>query len=190
MSINDDFDDNANDLIYICRRCNEFFYSNNKLHRHFKQCRRDEITNFNISKNNFIIEFKIDKNQHVDYNFRLWRYARIHVNLNLNKLIDELCLNNNTTIFIANRQYIFKKISKTTIHRINESIRIKNIDIIWHDTFEYVLMNFYISRVIVVDMSTKTHFIREIHLINDLTTKILIDVNIIVSKKIIINVDK
>ena len=51
-------------------------------------------------------------------------------------------------------------------------------------------MNFYISRVIIVDISTKTYFIREIHLINDLTIKILIDVNIIVSKKMIINVDK
>ena len=71
MSINDDFDDNVNDLIYIYRRCNEFFYSNNKLHQHFKQYRCDEIANFIVSKNNFIIEFKIDKNQYIDYNFRL-----------------------------------------------------------------------------------------------------------------------
>ena len=71
MLINNDFDDNVNDLIYICRRCNEFFYSNNKLYQYFEQYRRDEIANFNVSKNNFIIEFKIDKNQYVDYNFRL-----------------------------------------------------------------------------------------------------------------------
>ena len=36
MSINDDFDDNVNDLIYICQHYNEFFYLNNKLHQHFK----------------------------------------------------------------------------------------------------------------------------------------------------------
>ena len=39
-------------------------------------------------------------------------------------------------------------------------------------------------------MLTKTYFTREIYLINDLTIKIFIDVNIIVSKKMIINVDK
>ena len=39
-------------------------------------------------------------------------------------------------------------------------------------------------------MLIKMHFIREIYLINDLTIKIFINVNIIVSKKIIINVNK
>ena len=36
MSISDDLDDNINDLVYVCQRCNEFFNSNNKLYQHFK----------------------------------------------------------------------------------------------------------------------------------------------------------
>ena len=44
--------------------------------------------------------------------------------------------------------------------------------------------------MIIVNISIKIYFSREIYLINDLTIKILINVNIIVSKIIIINVDK
>ena len=46
-------------------------------------------------------------------------------------------------------------------------------------------MNFYISNLTFDDKSIKIHFNREIHLINDFSIKMLIEINIIVSKKMI-----
>ena len=47
------------------------------------------------------------------------------------------------------------------------------------------MLNFYISDEIFVDKSIKIHFTRETHLINDLFVKMFIEINIIVSKKMI-----
>ena len=52
------------------------------------------------------------------------------------------------------------------------------------------MLNFYIFDIIKNNKLIITHFKREIHFVDDLFVKILIDVNTIISKKIIINVDK
>ena len=76
---------------------------------------------------------------------------------------------------IVDRKYMLKRLSKIVVYRINESIKIRDINAIWHDTFEYVFFDFYIFEKTNVDISTKIHFCREIHLINDLSIKIFID---------------
>ena len=91
---------------------------------------------------------------------------------------------------IIDRKYILKRLSKIIVYRINESIKIRDINAIWHDTFEYVFFDFYIFEKTNVDISIKAHFCREIHLMNDLSIKIFIDINVIVSKKIIIDEKK
>ena len=48
-----------------------FFYFNNKLHKHVKQCKIVSMKDFHIFDTNvFIIEFKVLKNNDVDYVFR------------------------------------------------------------------------------------------------------------------------
>ena len=179
-----------NERIFTCRRCNEFFYSNNKLHKHVKQCRVDSIVNFNASKNVSIVEFIVNKEQSKDYDFKSWHYVCVRASITSNLSTNELCLNSDTIMFIENRQYILNRLSKTFVFRINESIRIRNIDTIWHDIFEYVMIDFYIFEVTVANTFDKTHFIREIHLIDNLSIKIFIDVNVITSKEMIIDVDR
>ena len=93
--------------VYICRRCNENFYFNNKFHKHVRQCRANFADNFHvINDDSFIIEFKTIKKSNVDYIFRFWRYVRLHVNLSQNEFIDEFCLNNDTIMSIIDRKYI------------------------------------------------------------------------------------
>ena len=52
------------------------------------------------------------------------------------------------------------------------------------------MLNFYIFNIIKNSKSIITHFKREIHFVDDLFIKNFIDVNTIILKKIIINVDK
>ena len=179
-----------NERVFICWRYNEFFYSNNQLHKHVKQCRVDSIVNFNASKNVLIIESIVNKKHNKNYDFRSWHYVCIHVNISSKLSIDELCLNNEIIMLIENKRYILNRLSKIFVLKINESIRIRNINTIWHDIFEYVMIDVYVFEMIIVNTFIKTHFIREIHLIDNLSIKIFIEINVIASKKMIINVDK
>ena len=52
------------------------------------------------------------------------------------------------------------------------------------------MLNFYIFEYTSFDIAVVTYFTREIYLINDFTIKILIDIDIIISKKIIIDDSK
>ena len=52
------------------------------------------------------------------------------------------------------------------------------------------MLNFYIFDTIKNSKFVIAHFKRKTHFVNDLFTKILIDVNTIISKKIIININK
>ena len=176
--------------VFICRRCNEFFYSNNKLHKHVKKRRVDSIVNFNALKNVFIIEFIVSKKHNKSYDFRSWHYVCIHVSISSKLSIDKLCLNSETIMSIENRRYILNRLLKIFIFRINKSIRVRDIDTIWHDIFEYIMIDFYVFKMTIVDTFVKTHFIREIHLIDNLSTKIFIEINVITSKEMIIDVDK
>lgn len=181
----------TDERVYTCRRCHESFYFNNKLHKHVRQCRVDFVNNFHVLIDDCsIIESKVIKKSNVDYSFRSWRYARLHVNLSQNKFTDEFCLNNDTIMSIADRKYVLNQLSDIQICRTDESVRVRDIDTTWHDISKYVMLNFFVFELINIDVSTKAHFRREIHLVNDLTAKILIDVNIIVSKEMIIDVDK
>ena len=174
--------------MFKCRRCNAFFYFNNKLHKHVKQCKVTiaEIVNvFYILKNIFIIEFTIIQINDVDYVFRQWRYVRMLINVVKNKSAEEFCVNNDITMSIIDCKDVLKQRFDFEMYRINETIRVRDIDNKWHDIFEYILLNFYIFDQIIIDQLTKIHFTREMHLINDLSIKIFIEINIIVSKQMI-----
>ena len=180
----------VDERVFTCRRCNENFYSNNKLHKHVKQCRVDSVVNFNASKNVFVIESIVNKEHNKNYDFRSWHYVCIHVNISSELSTDEFCLDSDIIMSIENKRYILNRLSKIFVFRISESIRIRDIDTIWHDIFEYVMIDFYIFEVTIADTFVKAHFTREIHLIDSLSVKILIEMNVIISKKMIINVDK
>ena len=75
-------------------------------------------------------------------------------------------------------------VSHFEIRIITQSIRIKNIDFRQHDSSKYVELNFYIRDKTIIDKSIIAHFRREIHVIDDLKVKILIDMNIIESETI------
>ena len=58
------------------------------------------------------------------------------------------------------------------------------------NTFNYVLLNFYVFDVTKNDKFVTIYFQREIHLIDQLSIKIFIDVDIMMFEQIILNVEK
>ena len=116
------------EFVFICRRCHASFYFNNKLHKHVKQCRVEIVKNFHILKNIFIIEFDVIQINEIDYVFRQWRYVKLLINIVKNQSAKEFCVNNEITMSIIDRKYIQKQRFDLRMYRINETIRVRNID--------------------------------------------------------------
>ena len=66
-------------------------------------------------------------NINTDYNFRFWKYVRLHANLIEKQLTNEICVNSDIIITIDNRQYIKKKISEIVEQKTVKLIRVKKI---------------------------------------------------------------
>ena len=77
-----------------------------------------------------------------------------------------------------NRNFL-TTISHDEIHTTTQFIRVRDINSRQHDNSEYVKLKFYIRDKTIVDKSVTIHFRREVHVVNDLKIKILIDMNII-----------
>ena len=76
------------------------------------------------------------------------------------------------------------------IRKISKSLRVKNLNVIMHKTNQYVLISMYVSDVKENDIKILYRIIREIHLIDDLKTHMLIENDIVELKQIVLNVNK
>ena len=178
-------------ITHTCRRCNKKFQFNNKLYKHFKKCIAKKISVLHIAKiENFIIDFKTSSNVNIEYNFRFWRYVKLLTFLIKNELFQKYCVDNDITMSLTNKNYIKNIISNIIEHKIFEFLRIKNINFVWHNTFNYVLLNFYVFDVTKNDKFVTIHFQYEIYLIDQLSIKIFIDIVIMMFEQMILNVEK
>ena len=74
------------------------------------------------------------------------------------------------------------------IRRITLSLRVKSLNLTIHDTNKYILILIYISTSREDDIKILYRIFKEIYLISNLKTHLLIDNNIIDLKKIILNI--
>ena len=114
---------------------------------------------------------------------------------------------------LIDRQYL-STLNHSEIRKIVTFIRVRDIDAREHDSFEYVKFNFYMNDILVkrntfnsndsdaieaiassvesISQSMKAiaHFKREMHVINDLRVKLLIEMNILSLETMIANMRK
>ena len=173
---------------YDCRKCASNFLFKNALHKHLKTCHVTKKLNISFSQiifsnSVFSIEFIINTN------IKTWHFFTMSINIDIKFTLDELCLNIDCETFMTNRAYIVKMISdyKNKI-RTTTSLKIKEIDNAIVSFTEYIIVNFSFSG----NMNEKpaiAKISRNVRIVNDLSIKILIDMNIIESKSMIINVN-
>ena len=89
-------------------------------------------------------------------------------------------------MILTNRNHL-NTIFHDEIKKTSQFIRVRDIETRKHDNSKYIELNFYIHDKKTDDIFVITHFKKEIHIIDDFKTKMLIDMNIMKSKKIILN---
>ena len=173
---------------HTCRRCDEKFQSSNKLHRHLKECIAEEISALHTAEaESPIIDSKAPPDANTGYSFRPWRYARLLACLIKGGLLEKYCADSGTTMSLADRDYIKSIVPDIIEHKTSEPLRVRGIGAAWHDTSSYVLLDFYVPGVAEDGKPATAHFQREIHLVDQLSAKILIGVDIMVPEQMILD---
>ena len=182
------------EFFLTCRNCSMIFYFNNKLHKHLKTFCKEKIeTDANFEKKNlqrlFIIEFFKKNRNHKKYEFRSHQYATTKMTLSMIEKFKDLCIDFEIFMFLINRKFVKKKISKTKILTTRSFIKIKEIENKLHDNFQYCEMKFFIFEKFKNEQII-TNIKAEIHLMNDLKINVFLKTNILIFEKIILNFAK
>ena len=98
-------------------------------------------------------------------------------------------MNNDTFMSFIDRAFLKRHESMIAIQQTIPPIKIKGIDSKIHDNSEYVMMNIYVPEKMKKKPSI-IHIKIELHLINELKTNILVNMNVMKSKNMILNFEK
>lgn len=187
------FFENDIDLILNCRRCDAQFYFNNKLHRHFKKnclITMKKKLMITMNSNLLIIHSTREHDKSNDLIFRSRQYVKIKFSTSSKTgIMNKFCVDNDIFMSLMNKEFVINKCLNIKISKTTKSIKVRGIEKTVHDNFEYVVMNFYIIDTIKSTRSL-THFKAEVYLINDLKINVLLRVDVLISKKMVLNFER
>ena len=194
------------------RRCNKIFQFNNSLHRYIRiniYSKEVELeveyklliatTDFvayiiKSTTNNVVAIDKISLISNIiyflsidqpikNYAFREFHYVTAMIQLFFLNLLYNLCFNIKYIISLINKTFLSENYSTTEIKKISTSITIKGINSNKHEISEYIKIKMYLSNknkiIVLIE--------REFYIIDNLTTKTLIEIDIIKSKEIVLD---
>ncbi len=101
---------------------------------------------------------------------------------------DYVCLNTDTEVSLIDKNFVLNRLSKAHIPLMISSLTIREIEVNVHETKKYVNFSIYLSSK--KDSKKMIEIHKEMHLIEDLKTNMLIENDILESKNIIINIQE
>jgi len=117
-----------------------------------------------------------------DYDFQNWRYITVLVKLIFTVKEELICLNIDCIMSLINRSFLKKQISDILIKWISLLIMIWELRTKTHYYNEYVILTIYLPN----NNDWLAVIIKEMHIINNLKIKMLVDIDILVLKNIFI----
>ncbi len=187
----------VNEKIYAfkCRRCKTKFFFSNKLHRHIRECRKSKVVElleshqidvFHIDNlSDRIIIFRVKSDFIKDLIFWTWHFVIFFARIFKDESLNELCVDTECIMSFIDKVYLMKRLSHVKMHHINVAVRIRDIDIVIHNCSKYVHLKLFISKFTKIVKLT-----RQTHVVNNLRVKFLMKINILESKKAILNISQ
>ena len=171
-------------ISHKCRQCEVSCLSNNKLHKHLKMCRKQhtQIAMIECQDSSKVILSNvkiINSINYIEVDLRRWHYFMIKIIIALN-ILDFFCLNTNCDMFMIDRNYLCKMISKykSKIRITDSSTKVRNIEASVIVFSEFIILNMNISKFLHERLITE-RITENFHIVEDLSVKILIEMNII-----------
>jgi hypothetical protein len=136
------------------------------------------------------VKFTVKDVAKKNYEFRSYQYVIVWMKISLFKSATEDVADIECAMSLIDIKYLFTIVSETKVITMLVSINVQDIENVIHQFNAYVMLNLYLNEIF-KDRKTKDHIRREFHIVNDLKCRILMKLNIMTSKKMIINlVDK
>lgn len=102
--------------------------------------------------------------------------------------VTEMCLNTDCDVSLADKVWAKSKLSNQVVSKMTSSLRVRDVKATKHETSDYITTSIYLSEVDDFDNRVLACIRREIHLVDDLRIKMLIENDIISSKNIVIDI--
>lgn len=131
-----------------------------------------------------IIIFSVNVNVDVglEYRFRNYSFVKTKGRFSKNSAVEDICLNIEAGIILANRKFFKSQASNIQIRKILTVLNIRDLEIYKHDSNKYAIIDFYLDNL-KNEISATTYFHREVHLIDNFKVNVLIKINILDSKE-------
>ena len=183
------------------RICKNTFASNNKLHRHLIECLKplesSQATHAATKPSAGVTAFSYQIVESTAKNrptsgraFRGFRFATVKVSLTYQGRLYEFCFDTGCTISLIDRAFLNQLIKDGGLHidiKKTSPIKVRGLDTKEHDACEYAIIPIYIPSC----NGEKVALIRrEIHIVDDLSAKALIGIDIMKPEAIILDTAK
>lgn len=176
--------------IYIYRRYQAEFKSNNLLHKHIRDMRYiPKPLSLSTLPAAFHRSVKIIPstapitNLETGFSFRNYHFLTLFVALDTFAVAISICMNSGYSVTLINRAFLLKQAPGTHVRTITSPISIREIGTNHHSTNEYMLLDIYFpDKRDGKDMRAK--ITREAHLIDNLKAKMLLGTDIIGPERI------
>ena len=175
-------------LSYDCKKCNRNFSFKNALHKHLRICLtkpsiEKRISNIVFSNSVFFIEFCLN------INIKTWHFLTMKVSIDIKTTINEFCIDTDCDTFMTDRFFVSSMISEYASKIKNTtSLKVKDIEDAIVSSTETIVLNFSFFEII-NEKVTIAKLSRKMRIVNNLSTKILIEMNIINFENMTINVN-
>ncbi len=135
-----------------------------------------------------IIEFDTTIVVDIKLVFRLYYYATMFFEFVRYSIIYFICVDSKCTMSLIDYQFLKKLDLERLLKKVNALILIRKVNIEKHFTNNYLIINIYIKSY-VNRKSAITYICQEIYAVNYLRAKMLLKINVIISKQMIVNLN-
>ena len=176
-----------------CRHCHAKFASNNKLHQHLLHCQKPPVNMKPVDAFSIqIIESDATDKPVPGKAFRGYRFATVKVSITYQGTLYEYCFDTGCTMSLIDRAFLNQIIKEggisgtIEIKRMPSPIKVRGIGTKEHDACEYAVIPMYIP-----GPDGKVALIRrEIHIVDELSAKALIGIDIMKPEGIVLDTNK
>ena len=119
--------------------------------------------------------------------FHSWHYITIFFQFSVEDFIKSVCLNTNCIMLLIDWVFLHKYLSDIIVQKTINKITVQDISSWMHKYQKYVQLKLYLSDTL--DKKTMmTYIVRNVHLVDNLQTNFLVNMNIIGSEHINMNI--
>ena len=177
----------------VCRNCGIDFLSKNALHRHLKakECKSTTGTSTKSAaepkceenKDPVVIKSRSTDKPIAGYAFRGYRYVVAEAKFSANGSLADICFDTGCVMSLVDRQFLREQVPDVEIRKMPTPMTVRGIGSKRHEASEFVSLEMYLPgngrRVALIE--------REFHIVDELTAKALVGVDILKPENIAIN---